>query len=158
VATIRKFTEIKAWQAGRELAKSVYGVTGTGRLSKDYGLKDQMQRAAVSVNSNIAEGFERDSNAEFVKFLGYAKGSAGELLSQVITAHDIGYLDDETYENLSETIERISAMLAGFRSHLLRSELPGLRWRTQPETCEQRVEKDFETRNKKLETRNEKPK
>jgi len=132
MATIRKFTEITAWQVGRELAKEVYSVMGTGKLAKDYGLRDQMQRAVVSINSNIAEGFERGSNAEFVKFLGYAKGSAGELLSQLITAHDIGYLDDAAFETFSEKLNRLSAMLARFRARLLQSDVPGLRWRKNP--------------------------
>ena len=132
MATIRRFTEIKAWQLGRELACDVYALTKVGPLAKDFGFKDQIQRAVVSINSNIAEGFERDSNPEFVKFLGYAKGSVGEVLSQLITAHDIGYVDDEAYERLSQKLGLVSVMIARLRSRLVASEHDGLRWKLPP--------------------------
>ena len=133
--TIREFTEIKAWQMAREIAKDVYALAGRGLLSKDYGLKDQMQRAAVSIGSNIAEGFERDSNAEFVKFLGYAKGSAGELLSQLITANDVGYLQGPDLERMTEKIKMTSRMIARFRDALSESPVKGGRWKApKPET------------------------
>jgi len=128
MATIRKFTEIRAWQVGRELAKTVYALTRTGPFSKDYGLRDQMQRAVVSINSNIAEGFERDSNAEFVKFLGYAKGSTGEVLSQLITAHDVGYVADEAFEEVAAELKRLSVMIARLRNKIIASGMQGFRW------------------------------
>ena len=129
--TIREFTEIKAWQMAREIAKDVYELASCGPLSKDYGLKDQMQRAAVSIGSNIAEGFERDSNAEFVKFLGYAKGSAGELLSQLITANDIGYIQSSGLDSMAEKIKMTSRMIARFRDTLSESPVKGRRWKIQ---------------------------
>jgi len=129
MATIRKFTEIKAWQVGRELAKDVYALTRVGLFSKDFGFKDQIQRAVVSINSNIAEGFERDSNPEFVKFLGYAKGSTGETLSQLITAHDIGYVEDEEYERVSQKLTLLSVMIARLRNRLINTDHDGLRWK-----------------------------
>ena len=79
MATIKRFKDIVAWQKARELVKAVYGVTRTGAFSKDWGLKDQIQRAAVSICSNIAEGFERSGNKEFANFLWIAKGSTGEV-------------------------------------------------------------------------------
>ena len=130
MATIRKFTEIKAWRLGRELARDVYAMTNVGAFAKDFGFRDQIQRAVVSINSNIAEGFERDSNPEFVKFLGYAKGSAGEALSQLITAHDIGYVNDDSYERLTQKLELVSVMLARLRARILSSEHNGLRWKS----------------------------
>jgi len=137
MATIRKFTDIKAWQVGRELAKDVYALTRVGLFAKDFGFREQIQRAVVSINSNIAEGYERDSNPEFVKFLGYAKGSAGETLSQLITAHDIGYVNDEAYERVSQKLNLLSVMIARLRSRLISSEHNGLRWK-QPETQKHR--------------------
>ena len=115
----------------REIAKDVYGLASSGPLSKDYGLKDQMQRAAVSIGSNIAEGFERDSNAEFVKFLGYAKGSAGELLSQLVTANDVGYVQSPDLERMTEKIKMTSRMIARFRDALSESPVSGRRWKAQ---------------------------
>ena len=129
MATIRKFTEIKAWQLGRELARDVYAITKVGAFAKDFGFRDQIQRAVVSINSNIAEGFERDSNPEFVKFLGYAKGSAGEVVLQLVTAHDIGYVNDDAYERLTQKLELVSVMLARLRARILSSEHSGLRWK-----------------------------
>lgn len=135
MATIKKFTDIQAWQEGRTLAADVYAATRKGPFAKDFGLRDQLCRAVVSINSNIAEGFERDSNSEFVKFLGYAKGSAGEALSQIITAHDIGYLADDDYDLLAKRTEHISAQLARLRSAILSANHKGLRWKT-PTPCD----------------------
>ena len=81
MATIKRFEEIVAWQHGRVLVQKIYRLTGSGSFAKDRGLKDQIRRAAVSICSNIAEGFERSGNKEFVKFLWIAKGSAGEVAS-----------------------------------------------------------------------------
>ena len=114
----------------REIAKDVYDLASRGPLSKDYGLRDQMQRAAVSIGSNIAEGFERDSNAEFVKFLGYAKGSSGELLSQLITAKDVGYIQSPDLDRMAEKIKMTSRMIARFRDTLSDSPVKGRRWKT----------------------------
>ena len=100
MATIKRFEEIKAWQEARELAKLVYKVTRGIAIAKDYGLKDQIQRAAVSVGSNIAEGFARNGNKEFAKFLWIAKGSAAEVQSQLYTAKDIGYISDADFNSV----------------------------------------------------------
>ena len=85
MATIKRFEEIRAWQQARELSRMVYSLPSHGGISKDYGLRDQLQRAAVSVGSNIAEGFARSGNREFAKFLWIAKGSAAEVQSQAYT-------------------------------------------------------------------------
>ena len=82
MSTIRRFEEIEAWQTARELTREIYSLSNRGGFSKDFGLRDQMRRAAVSVMSNIAEGFESRTTALFVEFLGRAKGSAGELRAQ----------------------------------------------------------------------------
>ncbi len=83
MATIERFEDIKAWQAARDLVSAVYRVSGRGKFEKDFGLRDQIRRASVSAMSNIAEGFERCSDREFHRFLYIAKGSAGEVRSQL---------------------------------------------------------------------------
>ncbi len=83
MGTIKKFEDIEAWQKARELVKAIYRETNIGTFSKDYGLKDQMRRAAVSILSNIAEGFERGGDKEFVQFIAMAKGSSAEVRAQL---------------------------------------------------------------------------
>lgn len=126
MATITDFRELKCWQEARALAKDVYALTSAGPFAKDYGLKDQVQRAVVSIGSNVAEGFERDSNAELVKFIGYAKGSAGEVISQLHTAYDVGFISEDTLLTLTERLRRLGAMLAKFRATLKSSSHKGL--------------------------------
>ena len=100
--TIKKFEELIAWQKARKLTADVYVVTGSGNFAKDFSLKDQIRRAAVSIGSNVAEGFDRGNNKEFLTFLGVAKGSAAEVRSQLYTAYDVGYLQEEKFKELSE--------------------------------------------------------
>lgn len=126
MATITDFRELKCWQEARSLAKDVYALTAVGPFAKDYGLKDQIQRAVVSIGSNIADGFERDSNAELVKFIGYAKGSAGEVISQMYTAYDIGFISEDALLSLTERLRKLGAMLAKFRATLKSSSHKGL--------------------------------
>ena len=90
MATIQRFEEIEAWQVARELTRSVYECSKSGSFAKDFALRDQIRRAAISVMSNIAEGFERGGNAEFIQFLSIAKGSAAEVETQLYVALDQG--------------------------------------------------------------------
>ena len=92
MARIEKFEDIEAWQRARQLAKAVYAVTSEGKFAHDFGLRDQIQRAAVSVMSNIAEGFERGGVREFIQFLFIAKGSTAEVQAQTYMAPDVGYI------------------------------------------------------------------
>ena len=117
MATFKSFEDIVVWQLGRELVLKIYALTRHGVFVRDYGLKDQIQRAAVSVPSNIAEGFERDGNKEFVKFLYIAKGSVGEVQSQLYNAQDLGYI---TTEEMSETYDFAHRISAGIHA-LIRS-------------------------------------
>ena len=94
----RKFEDIEVWRLGREIVNAVYGLTKKGAFSKDWGLKDQIQRAAVSITSNIAEGYARRGNKEFVKFLWISKGSAAEVQSQLYNAMDLGYIEKDRFE------------------------------------------------------------
>ena len=92
MASFKSFEDIEAWQKGRELVKEVYGVSARGEFSKEFGLKDQIRRASISIISNIAEGFERGGDREFIQFLSIAKGSVGEVKAQLYVALDQGYV------------------------------------------------------------------
>ena len=126
---MRRFEEIEAWQFARELAKQIYEATKQGPFAHDYGLKDQIQRAAVSIMSNIAEGFERGGNKEFMNFLGIAKGSCGEVRSQLYVALDQGYIDKAQFESMAQTSIRVSVMLQAFITTLRNSDLKGPRYK-----------------------------
>ena len=95
MATIRQFEEILVLKKARELTRLIYESTRQGEFSRDFALKDQIRRAAISITSNIAEGFERGGNREFVQFLSHAKGSCGEVRSQLYVALDAGYLNED---------------------------------------------------------------
>ena len=97
---IRKFEDIVAWQEARKLVNQVYQLTNTGGLSKDFGMRDQLQRAAISVMNNIAEGFDCESNLEFARFLVIARRSTVEIQSMLYAAHDIGYIDEKIHKEL----------------------------------------------------------
>lgn len=105
---IKNFEELEIWQVGRRLTQEVYTLAQTSKLSRDYGLRDQMQRAAVSIMSNIAEGFERGGNQEFVQFLYVAKASCGELRSQLYVALDQKYIDSQAANEMTMTLKRLS--------------------------------------------------
>lgn len=129
-SAIQRFEDLKVWQAARELVKGVYRALQSQELRKDRGLVDQMTRAAVSITSNIAEGHERGSRVQYIEFCFYSKGSAGELRSQVINAHDVGLLDATAYGWLHEKCEDVSRLLAGYIKHLIETArlIPGMRF------------------------------
>jgi len=118
---ISRFEDLVVWKKSRELAGSVYQATSDGRFYRDAGLRDQIRRAAVSVMSNIAEGFERYSRREFRHFVSIARGSASEVRSQVYLAHDLNYISDETAATLLTLCAEISRMLAALHTRMLRS-------------------------------------
>ncbi len=125
----QRFEDLRVWQTARELAKGVYRAAETRRLRQDWALRQQMRKAAISIGSNIAEGYERGTRKQFIEFCFIAKGSAGELRSQIITAHDVGLLDEAAYKWLSDKAEECSRQLAAFIRHLQRTErtIPGLK-------------------------------
>lgn len=94
------FHDLKVWQDGKQLAVAVYKITQSGHFNRDFGLRDQLRRASVSIPSNIAEGDERDTNKDAVRFFYIAKGSLAELRTQLEIAREIGYLDDASYNHL----------------------------------------------------------
>ena len=111
MGTIKRFEEIIAWQEARGLARIVYSLTRGGVLAKDFGMRDQIQRSAVSVGSNIAEGFARSGNKEFLNFLWIAHGSAAEVQSQLYTILDAGYITETEFNAVYDCAERCSALI-----------------------------------------------
>lgn len=125
MAKINRFEEIRAWQLARETVAQVYGLTKKTDFSKDYALRDQIRKAAVSVMSNIAEGFERYSNKEFIQFLNIAKGSSAEVRSQLYAALDLNYVSEAEFLALKDKCESISKHLSNFILYLRKSHKPG---------------------------------
>ncbi len=116
--TIKHFEEMSVWQDARKAVNLIFSITTKGKFKQDYPLRDQIQRASVSVMSNIAEGYERDSNNEFIKFLGYSKGSIGEVRSLLYVALDRMYIDESTFKLLYDSSINISTQLANFIKYL----------------------------------------
>ena len=125
MAKIERFEDFEAWQEARVLVQNVYQATREGPFAGDYGLSGQMQKAAVSIMSNIAEGFERGSNKEFFQFLYVAKGSAGEVRSQIHVASDLGYLNTQTANRLMEQAQMTSRRIAAFIKYLQTNKYQG---------------------------------
>ena len=130
MASIQRFEEIEAWKRGRELTQRIYRITAKTDFARDFTLKDQIKRAVIKITSNIAEGFERGGNREFIQFLAIAKGSASELKSQLYTALDAGYLTKAEFTELYELAHSIVMLLGGFVKYLQQSELRGRKFRT----------------------------
>ena len=126
---IERFEDIEAWGKARELVRNIYKITGRGEFAKDYGLKDQIRRAAVSIMSNIAEGFERGGNREFTQFLAIAKGSSGEVRSQLYVALDNEFIKQEEFKQLYDQVEEISRLLNGFIKYLAKSSMKGSKFK-----------------------------
>ena len=114
----KTFEELKVWQDSRAFVKSIYELTSSNNFAKDYGLKDQIQRAAVSIMNNIAEGFERNNNKEFIIFLKYSKGSAGEIRSMLYVALDLDYISKSTFEEYYENVIKIITQISNFIKYL----------------------------------------
>lgn len=126
---IRRFEDLRVWQLARELTQRVYDAAEVQKLRGDYGLANQMRRASVSIGSNIAEGFEYGSRKQNIEACYRAKGSAGELRSQVITAHDVRLVDDGTHADLYSRCEQCSRMIAAYvrRLELSQEQFPGVK-------------------------------
>ena len=110
MSTFKRFEEIKAWQKAREVTRLIYHATADARFARDYGLRDQIQRASVSIMANIAEGCGRRSDKEFANFLNIARGSASEVQSHLYIALDLGYIEDGSFRKLYSLLEEISRM------------------------------------------------
>jgi four helix bundle protein len=139
MATIERYEDIRGWQRARELTNFVYAITKQKAFARDFGLRDQIRRAAVSIMSNIAEGFERGGRAEFVQFLSIAKSSAGEVQSQLYVALDQEYIAPEQFDKGYKLCDETMRLIGGFIAYLRKSPIKGTK---------------YKTRNSKLETLN----
>ena len=118
---IECFEDLIAWQKARLLTAEVYRVTNQGNFARDFGLRDQIRRAAVSAMSNMAEGFERHGTAEFMQFLSIAKASCGEVRSQLYVASDAGYLNQDAFATLCSLATEVSRIISGLRASIERN-------------------------------------
>lgn len=121
MAIYQSFEELPIWQESRSLVKLVYDFTKSGAFSTDFGLRDQIQRASVSIMTNIAEGFERRSSREFCQFLNYAKASSGEVRSLIYIALDLRYISKDQFDIAYEQTIRLSKSITGFDRYLSQS-------------------------------------
>jgi len=116
--TVEKFEDLNVWQNAREVVKKIYLITNKQEFKSDSGLKSQIQRAAVSIMTNIAEGFERETNKDFANFLNYSKGSAGEVRSLLYIAKDLNYITEKQFIDLKELSITIIKQLYTFKKYL----------------------------------------
>lgn len=120
MAAIQRFEDVIAWQKARQLTRDLYMASGTARFERDFGLRDQIRRASVSIMANIAEGFERKGTGEFAHFLMIAKASCAEVRSHLYVALDVGYVDSTQFDDLSRQASEIGRILAGLHSSIVR--------------------------------------
>ena len=113
----------------RELTKEIYTITQAGDFANDYGLRDQIRRAAVSVMSNIAEGYERNGNREFLQFLSQAKGSIGEIKTHLYVALDVGFISNVDFERLFNDATKVGQLIGGLMKYLMESEFKGSKYK-----------------------------
>ena len=125
--SVKRFEDLIFWQKARELTRTMYSHTQNGEFRKDFGLKDQLQRSCVSVMSNIAEGFGRGGNNEFVQFLFIAKGSLAEVQSQLYISRDLGYITEKELDKAYGTTEEISRLINSFIKSLKGNSKKGLK-------------------------------
>ena len=121
MTAITKFEDLIAWQEARKLVSMIYKITSDGLFSKDFGLKDQIQRAAVSSMTNIAEGFDNESTVEFARFLGMARRSSVEVQSLLYAALDINYIKEETFKTHYEQARKTQAIIGGLKKGILKN-------------------------------------
>ena len=136
---IRRFEEIEAWQAARDLCKIIYRLTGDDKFHKDYGLRDQARKTAVSIMANIAEGFDSRSNPEFIQFLYYSLRSASELQSHLYIAKDQGYIAESQFARVYKEGSKVKGLIFRFIAYLRTHDKPVSKPRTS--NVEHRTEK-----------------
>ena len=128
--SVKCFEDLEVWKLSRELSNKIYNISNNGRFAKDFGLRDQIRRAAVSIMSNIAEGYERGGNKEFIQFLSIAKASGGEVRSQLYVVMDQGYIGKKECEQLIDNFKRLSIMMNNFIEYLKCSRYKGTKYKT----------------------------
>ena len=129
---VRYFEDLEVWKETRRLTKEIYAVTQDANFSKDFGLRDQIQRAVVSIMSNISEGFERGGNQEFTQFLYIAKASCGEVRSQLYVALDQRYITQDQFNELFKSLRRLSVMISHLVDYLKNSRMKGEKFKKPP--------------------------
>lgn len=129
MATFKNFDQLEVWQEARSLVRETYAISNKGSFSRDFGLREQVRKSGVSIMSNIAEGFDRNGTAEFVQFLAVAKGSVAELRSQLYVAADQGYINKESFEQLSARAVKTGRMIGGLMNYLRRSGMRGTKYK-----------------------------
>lgn len=120
MSKIQRFEDLVAWQKARTLTVAIYHITAQGKFSRDFGLSNQIQRASVSIMSNIAEGYERDSPNEFHRFLTIAKASCAEVRSQLYVALDVEYINSNTFNQIMIQAEEVGRIIGGLRNSIRR--------------------------------------
>ena len=118
MSKIKQFEDMEIWQKATDIAIEIYLISDKGKLKTDFGMKDQIRRAAMSISDNIAEGFEYDNNKDFVRFLRYAKGSAGELRNKLYVLYKVEFIEGEFYEGMRERLIELSKNISGFMKYL----------------------------------------
>ena len=134
--TIKRFEDLHAWQTARELTNLVYHLTHGEVFARDYGLRDQIRRAASSVMSNIAEGFDAGSDAELIRFLGYARRSASETQSQLYTAFDQKYIPEIKFNDSYEKAQIVKRQINALISYLSKSKTHAVKENSSPYTLD----------------------
>ena len=129
MARIEKFEDIESWKLAREITKLIYAASSTGGFCRDFALVNQIRRASISILSNIAEGFERSGNKEFLQFLAIAKGSCGEVRAQLYVAFDQHYIDEEKFKEISSKLLETNRMISGLMKYLQQSDLRGSKFK-----------------------------
>jgi four helix bundle protein len=141
VQAAKRFEDLVFWQQAREMTRLIYALTQRDGFAKDYGLKDQIQRAAVSVMSNIAEGFSRGTNVEFLHFLFIAKGSVSEVQSQLYVALDLAYITQNEFRQVYAKADHVAKTMNAFIQAVKRTGRSGLKARKVHVSFREEVEK-----------------
>ncbi|MBU0675190.1 MAG: four helix bundle protein [Proteobacteria bacterium] len=136
--SVKNFEDLEIWKQARALTNQIYKISTTGGLARDYGLRDQIRRASVSVMSNIAEGFERGGNQELMQYLAIAKGSCGEVRCQLYVAQDQEYIERHQATDLIDRHRKLSIMIFNFMEYLKTSKMKGHKYKPP------QVDKDME--------------
>lgn len=129
MANFESFEDIVSWQKAIDVAQEIYSFTNKEVFSKDFALKDQIRKSAISIPSNIAEGFGRGGNKEFIQFLYIAKGSLFELKTQILLACKLKYIEQNEYKSIDGELDEISKLISGLLNYLNSSELKGTKFK-----------------------------
>jgi four helix bundle protein len=129
VAKIEKFQDLEAWKMARKITKEIYGISKQNEFNRDFALCNQIRRAAISILSNIAEGFERNGDKEFLQFLSIAKASCAEVYAQLYVALDQKYVDELQFKKIADDLEETSRIIGGLMKYLQKSEMRGSKYK-----------------------------